>query len=71
MFYNPGGPGASGIGFLAHTGPLLQAQIGNTWDVLSWDPRTFDFSDSISNIRSFPVYSSGHTFASFLLESCV
>ncbi|KIM22452.1 hypothetical protein M408DRAFT_284199 [Serendipita vermifera MAFF 305830] len=39
MFYNPGGPGGSGLEFLAAAGPQLQDQIGAGWDVLSWDPR--------------------------------
>lgn len=39
MFYNPGGPNASGLQLLIQGGSLLQAQIGQSWDILSWDPR--------------------------------
>ncbi|CCA72947.1 hypothetical protein PIIN_06902 [Serendipita indica DSM 11827] len=39
MFYNPGGPGGSGTLFIIQEGEQLQTQLGEGWDILSWDPR--------------------------------
>ncbi|PVF95174.1 alpha/beta-hydrolase [Serendipita vermifera] len=39
MFYNPGGPGAPGTTSLAQYGKEMQRQLGDGWDVVSWDPR--------------------------------
>ncbi|PVF95173.1 alpha/beta-hydrolase [Serendipita vermifera] len=39
MFYNPGGPGAPGTMSLAQYGKEMQRQLGDSWDVVSWDPR--------------------------------
>lgn len=46
MFYNPGVPGIPGLGFLAGMGAQLQSQLGQSWDVLSWDPRELSELDS-------------------------
>ncbi|CAG8778379.1 6844_t:CDS:2, partial [Acaulospora colombiana] len=51
MFFNPGGPGGSGLIFLANNGMQLQQQLGSSWDVLSWDPR--GVYDSGPNITLF------------------
>lgn len=40
MFYNPGGPGASGLDLIAGMGAKFQSQLGQSWDIVSWDPRT-------------------------------
>lgn len=48
MFYNPGGPGGSGLIFLANDGNELQQQLGSSWDVLSWDPRVYDSGPNIT-----------------------
>lgn len=39
MFYNPGGPGVSGLELVMKQGDLLQSQLGEDWDVVSWDTR--------------------------------
>ncbi|KAK7750156.1 hypothetical protein SLS62_007907 [Diatrype stigma] len=39
VFFNPGGPGGSGIWALQDRGAQLQAIIGRNHDVISWDPR--------------------------------
>ncbi|KAK0202228.1 hypothetical protein DFS33DRAFT_1353358 [Desarmillaria ectypa] len=36
---NPGGPGGSGVAFLASGGPFLAPIIGNQYDIISFDPR--------------------------------
>lgn len=39
VFFNPGGPGGSGIWALQDRGAKLQAIIGRNHDVIAWDPR--------------------------------
>lgn len=38
-FFNPGGPGVSGIWALQDHGALVQGVIGPNYDLISWDPR--------------------------------
>ena len=39
LLFNPGGPGGSGIEFLANIGFVLPAELGERFDLVSWDPR--------------------------------
>lgn len=39
VFFNPGGPGGSGVFALKDRGKHLQTIIGKNHDVISWDPR--------------------------------
>lgn len=39
LFFNPGGPGGSGIWALRDHGRDLQAIVGEDYDIVSWDPR--------------------------------
>ena len=39
VFFNPGGPGGSGIFALRDRGAKLQGIIGNNHDLITWDPR--------------------------------
>ncbi|ORY60668.1 uncharacterized protein BCR38DRAFT_349747 [Pseudomassariella vexata] len=39
VFFNPGGPGGSGIYALKDHGKLLQTVVGLNHDIISWDPR--------------------------------
>ncbi|KAG8819543.1 hypothetical protein FRC17_010411, partial [Serendipita sp. 399] len=51
MFFNPGGPGASGVAMILSEGQGLQSLLGSGWDVISWDPR--GISGSGPNITLF------------------
>ena len=37
--FTTGGPGDSGLRALNETGELLRAQVGGSYDIVSWDPR--------------------------------
>ncbi|KAI8959394.1 alpha/beta-hydrolase [Daldinia sp. FL1419] len=39
LFFNPGGPGGSGVYALKDRGALLQTIAGKNYDIISWDPR--------------------------------
>ncbi|KAL1733090.1 Alpha/Beta hydrolase protein [Schizophyllum commune] len=39
VFVNPGGPGASGVGFIFEFGQTVIPAIGPHYDIVSWDPR--------------------------------
>ena len=39
VFFNPGGPGGSGVYAMQDRGAKLQGIIGNNHDLISWDPR--------------------------------
>ncbi|KAL1694698.1 Alpha/Beta hydrolase protein [Schizophyllum commune] len=39
VFVNPGGPGASGVGFIFKFGQTVIPAIGPHYDIVSWDPR--------------------------------
>ncbi|PVF95170.1 hypothetical protein CPB86DRAFT_711744 [Serendipita vermifera] len=57
MFYNPGGPGVSGTTSLAASGNEMQRQLGDGWDVVSWDPRgVLNSGPSISMFSSDDEY---------------
>ncbi|KAL0575352.1 hypothetical protein V5O48_006631 [Marasmius crinis-equi] len=44
IFYNPGGPGGSGVDFVLSGGPKLQEIVGGQFDVVSFDPRGIGLS---------------------------
>ncbi|KZV91479.1 alpha/beta-hydrolase [Exidia glandulosa HHB12029] len=39
IFFNPGGPGGSGVNFVYRTGKSLAALLDGRYDIVSWDPR--------------------------------
>ena len=39
VLINPGGPGGSGVDFVAAAGPLLSTIIGPEFDIIGFDPR--------------------------------
>lgn len=48
LFVNPGGPGASGVQFLAGgAGAAVSAEVQKRYDVVSWDPRGVGFSAAV------------------------
>ncbi len=47
LFFNPGGPGVSGVDTLKEAGADLDALAGGRFDVVSWDPRGTGASTSV------------------------
>lgn len=47
LFFNPGGPGVSGVDTLRHRGEQLAALGAGRFDVVSWDPRGTGASTAI------------------------
>ncbi|CCA73673.1 hypothetical protein PIIN_07626 [Serendipita indica DSM 11827] len=39
ILFNPGGPGGPGVGLVLNRGPLLQAVVGDEFDIIGFDPR--------------------------------
>jgi hypothetical protein len=39
LFVNPGGPGDSGVGYVAERGAALGAMTGGRFDIVGWDLR--------------------------------
>jgi pimeloyl-ACP methyl ester carboxylesterase len=48
LFTNPGGPGASGIDLLRQAGDVFPAEIRDSFDLVSWDPRGVGASSPVS-----------------------
>ncbi|THV00210.1 hypothetical protein K435DRAFT_657531 [Dendrothele bispora CBS 962.96] len=44
IFFNPGGPGESAIDFALTSAGLMQAALGNQFDIIGFDPRGVRFS---------------------------
>ncbi len=47
LLFNPGGPGGSGIDFLAAAAPLVPAELVDRFDLVSFDPRGVGASSAI------------------------
>jgi pimeloyl-ACP methyl ester carboxylesterase len=45
---NPGGPGASGVGFIRGGGHFAGTELAERFDIVSWDPRGVDGSAGLS-----------------------
>lgn len=52
VFFNPGGPGGSGIWSLRHHGRDLQTIVGDNHDIVSFDPR--GVGASVPRIQCWP-----------------
>lgn len=65
MFFNPGGPGASGVSFMGRSGARLHTLFGEGWDIVSWDPR--GVGDSEPDVSPFSTYAEYHAFWEQLL----
>ena len=39
LFFNPGGPGSSGVASMARYGPILSKHLGTAYDIVGFDPR--------------------------------
>ncbi|KAG8790101.1 hypothetical protein FRC19_004519 [Serendipita sp. 401] len=72
MFFNPGGPGGSGVEFIQYSGQEIQAHFGAGWDIISWDPRgvggsgpNITFFSGESDYDAFwnPLFGGGHVGA--------
>ena len=63
LFTNPGGPGGSGIDFLRDAADVLPAEIRNSFDLISWDPRGVG--------ASAPVHCVDDLDAFYAVESCI
>ncbi|KAI1791399.1 TAP-like protein-domain-containing protein [Ganoderma leucocontextum] len=53
FFMNPGGPGVSGLQALDETSELLRAQVGGSYDIVSWDPRGIGSLSVPGNVACF------------------
>ncbi|MEV4506087.1 alpha/beta hydrolase [Streptomyces klenkii] len=47
LFYNPGGPGASGVKYLPDNYKLFPATVRERFDIVSWDPRGIGSSSPV------------------------
>jgi pimeloyl-ACP methyl ester carboxylesterase len=53
LFVNPGGPGASGVGFVSSAlGEQLSTQVGSRFDIVGFDPRGVGASDPLHCFES-------------------
>jgi pimeloyl-ACP methyl ester carboxylesterase len=52
LFFNPGGPGNSGVVFVREAGDLLDAYGRGRFDVVSWDPRGTNASTHVRCFKS-------------------
>ncbi len=49
LFFNPGGPGESGVSVVPRIVPALPSEIREHFDFVSWDPRGVDRSSGLCN----------------------
>ena len=52
LFVNPGGPGASGVGFVQNLASTIDEWGAGRFDVVSWDPRGTNASTSVTCFTS-------------------
>jgi pimeloyl-ACP methyl ester carboxylesterase len=52
MFFNPGGPGDTGVGLVRESGPDLSAWGDGRFDIVSWDPRGTNASSPVNCFRT-------------------
>ncbi|KAH9923439.1 alpha/beta-hydrolase [Epithele typhae] len=80
VFYNPGGPGVSGLSDLNGSAGFLLNYTGGHYDVVSWDPRgtgisnpgnilCFDTIDEVSDIFSGSVTANGAEYTGNFTDS--
>ncbi|MDQ1462599.1 MAG: hypothetical protein QOI08_4083 [Actinomycetota bacterium] len=56
LFTNPGGPGASGIDLLRGAGDVFPAEIRNSFDLVSWDPRGVGASTPVTCLDNLDAF---------------
>jgi pimeloyl-ACP methyl ester carboxylesterase len=60
LFFNPGGPGGSGVDFILYLGPYLYSdEVRARFDIVGFDPRGVARSTALrcyGNARQWPVY---------------
>lgn len=55
ILFNPGGPGGPGVGLVLNRGPLLQAVVGDEFDIIGFDPRGVGHTTPIVDIFPLPL----------------
>lgn len=54
LFFNPGGPGVSGVDTLHQSGSGLETLVGNRFNIVSWDLRGSGGSTAVRCSRGGP-----------------
>lgn len=55
LFFNPGGPGGSGLGALAYTWGILPPEARRRFDLVTWDPRGVGASEGLLDCQPAQV----------------